>query len=202
MSDSRWCHLTFPPVNTQLPDLKKIKIRFQLPAGVKTSREEGTGKDDEEEEVRCALLLLRLLGFVWGSFMWQRTINHFCSLTWPQQLTHTHTHTRLCWHIFKGEPFNLAKNLFSPPHTLIPSKCQIICFIQTPIYPFIIPRWGMPAPTNDSSNVHLERAQSHRQTQENKLIVQYFTKWAVVTTKVQTINHHFLRFSVLQTSVT
>lgn len=107
--DSPWCHPVLPRYRLRsLKEKKTLWLRAPQ-TGVKTSKWHGGGTKNKtkiklarrkggpkkEEEVRYAMLQLGCRVLVRGSFMWQRPINHYCSLTGPLQLAHTSmsTHT-------------------------------------------------------------------------------------------------------------
>lgn len=103
------------------------------------------------------MLQLRLWGFVCGSFMWQKPINHSCSLTGPLQhtLSHPHTHAhkhawaptrpwlRSCRHEHRGTRPAFPPNMPSghPPHTCtsMPSNHRLIHLVRLSASPSISP---------------------------------------------------------------
>lgn len=69
------------------------------------------------------MLQLRLWGFVPGSFMWQKPINHSCSLTGPLQ--HTRMHTNMHGHPHARGSAPAATN--TEEHALLsPQTCPAV----------------------------------------------------------------------------
>lgn len=88
-------------------------------------REEERRRRRREERGRsevCYMLQLRLWGLVCGSFMWQRPINHSCSLTGPLQHTHLHPRTHTNMHEHPHVSASTPAATYTEEHALILPK--------------------------------------------------------------------------------
>lgn len=136
------------------------------------------------------MLQLRLWSLVCGSFMWQKPINHSCSLTGPLQhteahtLTPTHTHTNMHEHPHARAPAPAATYteehaLLSPKHDHLPPMCipsnhQATHPTRPSIHPSTHPSLHLPADERSravkSAFISFsKRTQSQRRAKENKL---------------------------------